>query len=161
MPQDQLQVIQKIEKSLQTGRPMSLHRLSKVTGLHYTTVKRYVNLLDAVKKMPEIEVIRGEKTTLVRLARKLSLLPEEEQNKIIKFYMPKLEEDTKLLIELMEKGIISEQTATRMRKTKLTAKLLKQEQLKETKDGRIYLTEFGQKIAQGAKSIYGQFPLTP
>jgi len=156
MPQDQLKVVQKIEKSLQSGRPMSLHRLSKVTGLHYTTVKRYINLLDAVQKMPEIEVIRGDKTTLVRVGtKKLSLLPEEEQIKIIKSYSPKLEEDTKLLITLMEKGITSTKDAMKMRKTKLIEKLLKQGQLKKTKDDRIYLTDFGYKIARGAKSIYG------
>lgn len=155
MPHDQLEVIQKIEKTLESGRPMSLHRVSKVTGLHYTTVRRYVNLLDSVQKMPTIEVIRGDKTTLVRLrTRKLSLLSEEEQNKIIKSYLPKLEEDTKILITLMDKRIVSQKSAVKLKRTRMIKKLIKQGQLKETGDGRIFLTELGRRIASGAKKIY-------
>lgn len=155
MPQNPLEVIGKIEKTLlERGRPMSINKLAKETGLHYTTIKRYVMLLEAVKKMPFLEIIVGEGTTLVRLERDLSKLKEKEIKEIIKKHFPEMDKEEKLLIKLLEKNATSKKRAVKIRITKFIESLIKLNRLKKTKDGRIYLTNLGYGIACGAKKIY-------
>lgn len=158
MPHDPLEAIEKIERTLAiTGKPMTISKLAKKSGLHYTTVKRYVNLLESLKKMPEISVIKGEGATLVSLEveRDLSKLPEEEQIKVIKSYFPKLDREGEFLVELMEKDVTKKAAAVKLRKSPLVRKMSKLERIAETKDGKFYLTDLGYKMAKGAKKIYG------
>ncbi|MCX6822302.1 MAG: hypothetical protein NTW30_06015 [Candidatus Aenigmarchaeota archaeon] len=156
MPQDPFEVVRRIEHTLiSSGRPISINKIAKKTGFHYNTVKRYVRLMDEIQELPKLEVIRGEGTTLVRLERDLSKLPEEEQMKIIKTHFPDMTQEDKILIELMERGITSEEKAIRMSKSEIIEKLIRLKRLKETIDGRVYLTELGYGIAWGAKKIYG------
>ena len=155
MPKDPFEVIGKIERTLlESDRPVSINKLAKKTGLHYTTVKRYVTLLESIKKMPLIEVIGGEGTTLVRLERDLSKLREEEIKQIIKKHFPDMDEEEKLLMKLMEKNAVSKEKAVKIRITKFMENLIKLNRLKKTKDGKIYLTDLGYGIACGAKKIY-------
>lgn len=155
MPKDPFEVIGKIERTLlESDRPVSISKLAKKTGLHYTTVKRYVTLLESIKKMPIIEVIGGEGTTLVRLERDLSKLREEEIKQIIKKHFPDMDEEEKLLMKLMEKNAVSKEKAVKIRITKFMENLIKSNRLKKTKDGKIYLTDLGYGIACGAKKIY-------
>lgn len=155
MPRNPLQAIGKIEKTLlETGRPLSLSKLAKKTGLHYTTVKRYVTLLESVKKMPTVEVIGTEGVTLVRLERDLAKLKKEEIKQIIRQHFPEMDEEEKLLIKLLEKNAVSKRKGIKIRITKFVENLIKLERLKKTKDGRVYLTDVGYGIACGAKKIY-------
>jgi len=155
MPQDPLETIGRIERTLlESGRPMSISRLSKKTGLHYTTVKRYVMLLESIKKMPLIEVIGGEGTTLVRLERNLAKMKEEEIKKIIKQHFPGMDEEEKMLIKLLDKNAVNKEKAIRLRITKFVENLIKLSRIKKTKDGKIYLTDLGFGIASGAKKLY-------
>ena len=156
MPLDPLHAIEKIEKSLvETKRPVSISRLAKKTGLHYTTVRRYVTLLEAVKKMPEIEIIRGEGTTLVRTEKDFSKLSSTERTAMIKSYFPELSVEEKVLIKLLERDSISESGAISIKKDKIIKSLSKAGIIKETKDGKIYLSDVGYKMAKGAKDVYG------
>jgi DNA-binding transcriptional regulator YhcF (GntR family) len=156
MPQDPIQAIGKIERALlETGKPMSISKLAKKTGLHYTTVKRYVALLESVKKMPSIETIGGEGITLVRLERDLAKLKEEEIKQIIKQHFPEMDKEERLLIRLLEKNAISRERAVKMRITEFIENLIKLGRLKKTRNGKIYLTNIGYGIACGAKKIYG------
>jgi DNA-binding transcriptional regulator YhcF (GntR family) len=156
MPKDPFEVIGKIERTLlESDRPVSINKLAKKTGLHYTTVKRYVTLLESIKKMPLIEVIGGEGTTLVRLERDISKLKEEEIKQIIKKHFPEMDEEEKLLIKLMGKNAISKGKAVKIRITKFIENLIKLNRIEKTKDGKIYLTDLGYGIACGAKKIYG------
>lgn len=155
MPQDPIQVIGKIERTLlEVGKPMSISKLAKKTGLHYTTVKRYVALLESVKKMPFIETIGGEGITLVRLERDLAKLKEEEIKQIIKQHFPEMDKEERLLIRLLEKNAISREKAVKMRVTEFIENLIKLGRLKKTRNGKIYLTNIGYGIACGAKKIY-------
>jgi|YelNatPaOPRAMG01_1025707.scaffolds.fasta_scaffold52152_2 DNA-binding transcriptional regulator YhcF (GntR family) len=155
MPQDAMQVIGKIERTLlEANKPMSISMLAKKTKLHYTTVKRYVMLLESVKKMPTIETIGGEGITLVRLERDLAKLREEEIKQIIKQHFPDMDKEEKLLIRLLEKGAVSKEKAVKMRITEFIENLIRLERVKKTKNGKIYLTNIGYGIACGAKKIY-------
>ncbi len=155
MPLDPLHAIEKIEKSLVGSKgPVSISRLAKKTGLHYTTVRRYVTLMDSVKKMPQIELIKGEGTTLVRTEKDFSKLSRMERREMIKSYFPEQSAEEKVLIRLLDKNSISETAGTAVKKDKILNSLLKSGIVKETKSGRIYLSEMGCKIAKGAKDIY-------
>lgn len=155
MPLDPLHAIEKIEKSLvETRRPVSISRLAKKTGLHYTTVRRYVTLLESVKKMPEIEIIKGEGTTLVRTEKDFSKLSPIERRSVIKSYFPELSAEEKVLIRLLERNATSETGSVSIKKDKILKSLLKAGIIKETKDGKVYLSDFGYKMAKGAKDIY-------
>jgi hypothetical protein len=65
--QQSLDIIRKIQKALSLGVVLSIHELSQKTGLHYTTVKKYIKLIDFIKQMQDIEIIESHKTTLVRI----------------------------------------------------------------------------------------------
>ncbi len=157
MTRDPLEAIEKIERALVTsGRPVTISKLAKRSGLHYNTVKRYVNLLDSVRRMPAISVIRGEGAVLVTLEteRDLTKLPENEQIKIIKSFFPRLDREGKFLIDMMERDAIKETVAIKLKKTPFVRKMVKIGRISETEDGKFYLTELGYKIAKGAKKIY-------
>jgi len=157
MPLNPLHAIEKIEKTLvKTQKPVSISKLAKKTGLHYTTVRRYVTLLESVKKMPEIEVIRGEGTTLVRTEKDFSKLSPTERMSVIKSYFPELSAEEKLLIRLLGKSAISETTAVKLKGDRIIKSLLKVEVIRETEDGKVYLSDMGYKMAKGAKDIYKQ-----
>ena len=114
-----------------------------------------MTLLESVKKMPEIDVIRSDKTTLVRMSKQgLLSLPEEEQNKIIKSYFPELSAEEKMLLSLLDKRAISKNSGANLKKDKIYKSLLKAGIIKETKEGKVYLSDMGYKIAKGAKDIY-------
>jgi len=155
MPQDAMRTIGKIEKTLlETGRPLSITKIAQKTGLHYTTVKRYVMLLESVKKMPMIEVIGTEGITLVRLERDLTKMKEDEIKQVIKQHFPEMDEEEKLLIKLLGEDATTKKRAKKMRITKFVESLIKLERLRKTKSGKVYLTDIGYGIACGAKRIY-------
>ena len=154
MPLDPMYAIEKIEKSLVGAKkPVSISRLAKKTGLHYTTVRRYVKLLESVKRMPEIEVIQGEGTTLVRTEKDFSKLSSKERKEIIKSYFPETSAEEKVLLLLLSKNAISETTGVRLKKDKTIRLLLKAGIMKETKKSELYLSDMGYKIAKGAKDL--------
>lgn len=64
---NQIKILEKIQNALSSGNALSIHELSKRTGLHYATVKKYIKLIETMKKMPEIEIIKSNSTTLVRM----------------------------------------------------------------------------------------------
>lgn len=154
MPLDPLHAIEKIERTLvETKKPISISRLSKKTGLHYTTVKRYVTLLESVKKMPEIEIIRGDGTTLVRTEKDFSRLSPVERKKTIKSYFPELSAEEKVLLRLLDRKAASETSGVAVKKDKILGSLLKAGIIKET-NGKVYLSDIGYRMARGAKDIY-------
>jgi len=59
------------------------------------------------------------------------------------------------LIKLLERDSISESGAISIKKDKIIKSLSKAGIIKETKDGKIYLSDVGYKMAKGAKDVYG------
>jgi DNA-binding transcriptional regulator YhcF (GntR family) len=64
---NQIIKLEKIQTALSSGNVLSIHELAKKTGLHYVTVKKYIKLIEIMEKMPKIEIIKSNSTTLVRL----------------------------------------------------------------------------------------------
>ncbi len=66
MRKDPLEIVEKILHTLESGRPCSINELSKMTKLHYLTVRRYVRIIEMVRREPEIEIIRTRHSIIIR-----------------------------------------------------------------------------------------------
>ena len=66
---DPLEIIEEIFKALERGRPFSINELSKETGIHNITIKRYVKIIQVVRKEPQIEVIKTGHSIILRVRR--------------------------------------------------------------------------------------------
>jgi len=67
MRKDPLEIMEKILAVLEEGKPCSVNELSKETKLHYVTVRRYVRIIEMVRKEPEIEIIKTRHSVIVRV----------------------------------------------------------------------------------------------
>ena len=65
MRRDPIVIMKRMLEELQR-EPCSLNELSQRTGLHNVTVRKYVRLIEIVRKEPEIEIIRTRHTIIVR-----------------------------------------------------------------------------------------------
>jgi len=63
---DPLQIIEEMFKCLEEGRPFSINELSKETGIHNITIKRYVRLIQRIRAQPEMEVIKTSHSVILR-----------------------------------------------------------------------------------------------
>jgi len=66
MKRDPLAIMEKIFQALEEGRTFTLHELSKETGLHHLTVRRYVQIIETVRREPEVEIIKTSHSIVVR-----------------------------------------------------------------------------------------------
>jgi predicted transcriptional regulator len=155
MKREPNKIIEEVYEALtkHSGEAMSINRIAKESGLHYNTVRNYVKLIKRAQSLPEIEVIKSGRTTIVRSKGLLSL-PEEEQLKIIRNDFPSPDNQDKLFINLLKSNAVSKYSAIKIPKTPLIEKLIHQGHVAETKDGRVYLTKTGKIIAGGAVKIY-------
>jgi hypothetical protein len=69
MRKDPLEIMNEIFRALEEGRPCSINELSKETGLHNLTVRKYVRIIELVRKEPTIEVIKTSHSIIVRVTR--------------------------------------------------------------------------------------------
>lgn len=67
MKRDPIEILEQMFEALERGRPFSLNELSKETGIHSITLKRYIRLVKIVRQEPELEVIRTKHSVIVRL----------------------------------------------------------------------------------------------
>jgi transcriptional antiterminator len=65
MRRDPIEIMMRMLQELQ-NEPCSLNELSQKTGLHNLTVKRYIRLIEIVKREPEIEIIKTKHSIIVR-----------------------------------------------------------------------------------------------
>lgn len=66
---DPLAIIGELFDALEKGRPLSVNELSHQTGIHNITVRRYIRLIEIVRKEPEIEIIRTKHSVILRMKR--------------------------------------------------------------------------------------------
>jgi response regulator of citrate/malate metabolism len=69
MRRDPLEIIEKMFKALESGRPFSLNELAHETGLHNMTVRRYVRVIQMVREEPAVEVIKTRHSIIIRAAK--------------------------------------------------------------------------------------------
>jgi len=70
MKRDPLEIIEKIFDALEKTRACSINELSKQTGLHNVTVKRYVKIIQVVREEPRVDVIKTRHSIIIRTIKK-------------------------------------------------------------------------------------------
>ncbi len=70
MRRDPLEIMAEILELLEKSRePLSLNSIAKRTGIHNITVKKYVRMIELVRKEPDIEVIKTRHSVIIRIRR--------------------------------------------------------------------------------------------
>jgi len=67
MRRDPIEIMQKMLKKLETGRCFSMNELAQETGLHNVTVRKYVRIIEMVRKEPTVEVIKTRHSIIIRI----------------------------------------------------------------------------------------------
>ncbi len=69
MNRSPFRIMEEIFEALEKGKALSINEISKETGVHHITVKRYIRMIELVRKEPEVEVIRTSHSIIVRVRR--------------------------------------------------------------------------------------------
>lgn len=67
MRRDPLEIIEKMFKALESGRPFSINELAQKTGLHNVTVRRYIKIIEVVREEPRVEIIKTRHSIILRI----------------------------------------------------------------------------------------------
>jgi len=67
MRRDPLEILEEIFKVLEEGRALSINQISQRTGIHNITVRRYVQVIETIRKEPQIEVIKTSHSIIIRV----------------------------------------------------------------------------------------------
>lgn len=67
MRKDPLEIIEELFKALESGRPFSINELSKETGIHNITIRRYIKIIEVIRKEPVIEIIKTRHSIILRI----------------------------------------------------------------------------------------------
>ncbi|MBU0530329.1 MAG: HTH domain-containing protein [Nanoarchaeota archaeon] len=66
MRKDPLEIIEKIFAALEEGRPFSINELSKETGMQNVTVRKYIRIIEVIRREPTVEVIKTRHSIIIR-----------------------------------------------------------------------------------------------
>jgi len=146
--------------TLGKGESFSVSELSKQAGLNRRTVEKSLEVLTIaqnyfLERKLEITPLRHAK--IVQLSKRSGLLnlPENLQKLIIRtVYYPSPSREEEILVYAYTKGAFSPEKATKINESTLVKKLLKQGQLMKSEEGRIYLSDEGKTVAEGALNLY-------
>jgi hypothetical protein len=146
-------------EALKTKESFSINALSKETGLNRRTIEKALKLLLEIQpyfqgmKLSFNEsnwrkyIAANEKTGLLEL-------PENVQRLIIRtVYYPNPSKDEIILIHLLLNDALSPQKALSLERDQTVQKLVEQGQIME-ENGRLYLSDEGKIVAQGALKLY-------
>ncbi len=69
MRKDPLEIIQEIFEALEKNRKeaFSINELSRETGIHNVTIRKYVRIIETVRKEPRMEVIKTKHSIILRM----------------------------------------------------------------------------------------------
>jgi len=66
MRKDPLEIMEEIFSALEKGRPFSINELSKETGIHNITIRKYIRIIETVRSEGGVEVIRTSHSIILR-----------------------------------------------------------------------------------------------
>jgi hypothetical protein len=146
--------------TLGKGESFSVSELSKQAGLNRRTVEKSLEVLAIaqnyfLERKLEITPLRHAK--IVQLSKRSGLLnlPENLQKLIIRtVYYPSPSREEEILVYAYIKDAFLPEKAIEINESTLVKKLLKQGQLMKSEDGRIYLSDEGKIVAEGALNLY-------
>ncbi len=67
MKRDPLDIMMEMMKVLERGRPLSVNQLAHETGLHNVTVRKYIKIIEVVRREPTVEIIKTKHSIIVRM----------------------------------------------------------------------------------------------
>lgn len=67
MRKDPLEIMEEIFGALEKGGPFSINGLSKETGIHNVTIRKYISIIEAVRREEGLEVIRTSHSIILRI----------------------------------------------------------------------------------------------
>ena len=68
MRKDPLEIIEEIFNALERKhRPFSINELSQETGIHNVTIRKYIRIIETVRKEPRMEVIKTRHSIILRI----------------------------------------------------------------------------------------------
>ena len=155
-----------LQHLIETRKSYSITGLAREIGLHRNTVQKSIELLDILEKKwlddYRISLQEVDNKRFIRIERRTGLLsyPEELQKLIItgKYYPTYSEEEYLLVFLYLRHATTSNKSILLPNRGKhneeMITKLVKQGQMKENKEGRLYLTDEGVIVAKGALKIY-------
>ena len=153
------EAVKTILETLKKEKSLSVSALSKETKLNRRTVEKTLKLLLEIQPyFQEIKLsnVESDWRKLFEAKERAGLLglPENVQRLIIRtIYYPNPSEEEIVLIHLLLNEALSPETALSLSQNRAVKMLLKQGQIAET-GGRLYLSDEGRIVAQGAILIY-------
>ncbi len=70
MRKDPLQIIQEIMDAIEREHEaMSINQIAQKTGIHNITVRKYIRIIEVVRKEPTLEIIKTKNSIIMRLRR--------------------------------------------------------------------------------------------
>ncbi len=145
--------------TLKKERSLSVNALSKKTGLNRRTVEKCLKLLLEIQSNFQgisLGSVESDWRKLVEVKERTGLLglPENVQRLIIRtIYYPNPSEEEIVLIHLLLNEAVSPEKAVSLGKSRATQKLVEQGQISQT-NGKLYLSDEGKIVAQGALQVY-------
>jgi predicted AAA+ superfamily ATPase len=69
MRKDPLEIMEEIFRALEKNREeaFSINELSRETGLHNITIRKYVRIIETVRREPRMEVIKTKHSIILRI----------------------------------------------------------------------------------------------
>jgi len=153
------EAVKTILETLKKEKSLSVNALSKETKLNRRTVEKTLKLLLEIQPyFQEIKLssVESDWRKLFEVKERTGLLglPENVQRLIIRtIYYPNPSEEEIVLIHLLLNEALSPQKALPLSQTRAVKVLLEQGQIAESR-GRLYLSDEGKIVAQGALQIY-------
>jgi len=153
------EAVKVILETLKKEKSVSVNALSKQTKLNRRTVEKSLKLLLEIQPyLQEIQLgnVESDWRKLIEVKERTGLLglPETVQRLIIRtIYYPNPSEEEIVLIHLLLNEAFSPEKALSLGKSRIIQKLVKQGQLVAT-DGKLYLSDEGKIVSQGALQIY-------
>ena len=153
------EAVKTVLEALETERSSSVTKLSRKTGLNRRTVEKSLKLLLEIQphfQTIKLSSVESDWRRLVEVKPKTGLLdlPEHVQKLIIRtMYYPNPSEEEIVLIHLLLNDALSTEKALPLNKTHAVHKLVEQGQILEEND-KMYLSDEGEIVAQGALKIY-------
>lgn len=153
------EAVKTVMEALRKEKSLSVNALSRETGLNRRTVEKAVKLLLDIQpyfQQIKLNPVGTDWRRLIEVDERTGLLelPEDVQRLIIRtIYYPNPSQEEIILIHLLLNEATSPQKSVSLNKDQTIRKLVKQGQIAE-ENGKLYLSDEGEIVAQGALKIY-------
>jgi DNA-binding transcriptional regulator YhcF (GntR family) len=149
------------EQLIKEQKYYSVTSLARELKLHRNTVEKCIEMLLVLEKMGleqyKINLQTVDNKKIIGLEKRTGLLsyPKDIQNLIIRArHFPLPSDESYVLVNLYLKEAKTSKQGVKLNKDKTVEKLIKQGQIKESRNGSLYLSDEGIIIAEGTLDMF-------